>query len=60
MKPSFVRLLENCLFPDDVLKPEAELDALLIAKVKQDVSHAKLDSWIAATIAELTDEKRAA
>jgi hypothetical protein len=58
---NFARLPENSLFPDDALRPElSELDALMIAKARQDVSHHKLDNWIAATIAELSDNKRAA
>jgi hypothetical protein len=61
MKPNFVGLLESFLFADDALKSElGELDALRIAKARQDVSHEKLDKWIAATIAELSDGKHAA
>jgi hypothetical protein len=58
MRPNRVRLPENFLFPDRALR--ADLDALKIAKARQDVSHQKLDRWIAAAIAELSDEKRAA
>jgi hypothetical protein len=58
MKPNRVRLPENFLFPDDASKPD--LDALTTAKARQDVSHQKLDKWIAAAIAELRDEKRVA
>ena len=61
MRPNFVRLLEDYLFPDETLRPELlELDALRIAKARQDLSHDKLDKWIATTIAGLSDEKRAA
>lgn len=61
MKPNFVQLLESFLFANDTLKSEiGEIDALRIAKAKQDVSHDKLDKWIVATIAELSEEKRAA
>jgi hypothetical protein len=58
MRPIGVRLSENLLFPDDALRPD--LDALKTAKARWDVSHQKLDSWIAAAVAELSDEKRAA
>jgi len=53
MRPNSVRLPENILFPDDALKPD--LDALKMAKARQDGSHQKLDQWIAAAIAELSD-----
>lgn len=56
MRPNHVRLPENFLFPDGASKPD--LDALKTAKARQDVSHQKLDTWIAAAIAELSDEKR--
>jgi hypothetical protein len=55
MRPNRVRLPENFLFPDGASKPD--LDALKTAKARQDVSHQKLDTWIAAAIAELSDEK---
>jgi hypothetical protein len=58
MRSNRVRLPENFLFPDGALKPD--LDALKTAKARQDVSHQKLDKWIAAAIAELRDEKRVA
>jgi hypothetical protein len=58
MKPNCVRLPENFLFPAGASKPD--LDALQTAKARQDVSHQKLDKWIAAAIAELRDEKRVA
>jgi hypothetical protein len=54
MRPNGVRPPENLLFPDGMLKPE--LDALRIAQARQDLSHRKLDRWIAATIAELRDK----
>ncbi len=53
MRPNSVRLPENFLFPDDALR--SDLDALRIAKTRQDGSHQKLDKWIAAAIAELSD-----
>jgi hypothetical protein len=56
MRPNHVRLPENFLFPEGASKPD--LDALKAAKARQDVSYQKLDTWIAATIAELSDEKR--
>ena len=58
MKPNRVRQPENFLFPAGASKPD--LDALQTAKARQDVSHQKLDKWIAAAIAELRDEKRVA
>ena len=58
MKPNRVRLPKNSLFPDGASRPD--LDALRTAKARWDVSHQKLDSWIAAAVAELSDEKRAA
>ena len=56
MRPNRVRLPENFLFPEGASKPD--LDALKTAKARQDVSYQKLDTWIAAAIAELSDEKR--
>jgi hypothetical protein len=56
MRPNRARLPENFLFPDGASKPD--LDALKTAKARQDVSHQKLDTWISAAIAELSDEKR--
>jgi hypothetical protein len=56
MRPNHVRLPENFLFPEGASKPD--LDALKTAKARQDVSYQKLDTWIAAAIAELSDEKR--
>ena len=53
MESNGVRLPDNLLFPDDSSRPD--LDALRIAKARQDISHRKLDRWIAAAIAELRD-----
>jgi hypothetical protein len=56
MRPNDVRLPANSLAPDEASR--SDLDAL--RKARQDVSHQKLDKWIAAAIAELSDQKRAA
>jgi hypothetical protein len=53
MKPNGIGLPENLLFPDDPARPD--LDALRMAKARQDVSHQRLDRWIADAIAELSD-----
>jgi hypothetical protein len=58
MRPNGIRLPENSLSPDDA--PGPDLEALKIAKTKQDVSHQKLDKWFADAIAALSDEVRAA
>jgi hypothetical protein len=58
MRSNRVRLPENSLAPDEALRPD--LSDLKIAKARQDVSHQKLDKWIATAIAELRDEKRVA
>jgi hypothetical protein len=58
MRSNAVRLPANSLAPDEALRPD--LSDLKIAKARQDVSHQKLDKWIAAAIAELSNEKRAA
>ena len=58
MRSNDVRLPANSLAPDEALRPD--LSDLKIAKARQDVSHQKLDQWIAAAIAELSDQKRAA
>ena len=58
MRPNGVRLPANSLAPDEASR--SDLDALNKAKARQDVSHQKLDKWIAAAIAELSDQKRAA
>jgi hypothetical protein len=61
MRTNFVRLLENSLALDDAWRAElTELDALKMAKARQDVSHHRLEKWIAAAIAELSDERRTA
>jgi hypothetical protein len=57
MGSNSARLPENLLFADDA---PTDLDALKTAKARQDLSHRKLDKWIAAAIAELSDEKRVA
>jgi hypothetical protein len=53
MRPNIVRLPRNVLFSDEISKPD--LDALRMAKARQDGSHQTLDQWIAAAIAELSD-----
>jgi hypothetical protein len=58
MKSDGVRLPANSLAPEEALR--LDLSDLKIAKARQDVSHQKLDKWIAAAIAELSDQKRAA
>ncbi len=60
MTPSFVRLLEDFLSSDESRPRRPDLDALMMAKARQDMSHDKLDKWIAATIAELSDKEHAA
>ena len=57
MGPNFVDLLESFLFPDE--PPQlalADLDALMKAKARQDASYNRLDTWLAATITELSDQ----
>jgi hypothetical protein len=58
MKPNRVRLPKDVLFPDDTSRPDIE--ALETAKARQDMSHQKLDRFIAAALAELGGEDRAA
>ena len=58
MGSNALSVLENAFTPDVALRPD--LSDLKTAKARQDVSHQKLDKWIAAAIAELSDEKRAA
>lgn len=58
MKPDRVRLPKNVLFSDDAWRPD--LEALETAKARQDMSHQKLDKFIAAALAELSGEERAA
>jgi len=58
MRPNRVHLRDDCFVPDDASKPD--LDALEIAKARQNLSHQKLEKFIAAALAELSDEVRAA
>jgi hypothetical protein len=58
MKPSRVRLPKNVLFSDDARRPD--LTALETAKARQDISHQKLDKFIAAALAELSGDDRVA
>ena len=58
MKPNRVRLPKDVLFPDGASRPD--LEALETAKARQDMSHQKLDRFIAAALAELGGEDRAA
>jgi hypothetical protein len=58
MRPKSVRLRENSLSSDD--SSETELEALKTAKARQDISHQNLDEFIAAALAELNREDRAA
>jgi len=61
MKPHFARLLANILFADsepNAAKSEsAESATEMAAKARQRCDN--LDKWLAATIVELSDEKRA-
>jgi hypothetical protein len=58
MRPNDIHSREDSLFPDDASRPD--LEALETAKARQDVSHQKLDKFIAAALAELSGEDRAA
>ena len=58
MRPNDIHSREDSLFPDDASRPD--LEALETAKATQDVSHQKLDKFIAAALAELSGEDRAA
>ena len=58
LREDFLHLREDSLFPDDASRPD--LEALETAKARQDVSHQKLDKFIAAALAELSGEDRAA
>jgi hypothetical protein len=58
LREDSLRLREDSLFPDDAPRPD--LEALETAKARQDVSHQKLDKFIAAALAELSGEDRAA
>jgi hypothetical protein len=63
MKPNFARLLENILFAAERPRTSEppETDAEVIAKSRRNVAASdKLDKWLVATIAELSDRKRAA
>ena len=56
MKPDRVRLPKNVLFSGK--EPRPDLEALEMAKARQDHSHQKLDKFIKATLAELGSEDR--
>jgi hypothetical protein len=71
MKPTRVRLPKNTLFQGDAFRGDAfqrdafrgdasrpDLEALATAKARQDASHRKLDKFITAALAELSDEDR--
>jgi hypothetical protein len=58
MKQASVRSHED--FSISISDDPADLDALETAKARQDMSHQKLDRFIAAALAELSDEYRAA
>ena len=57
MRPASFRLPKNTLFQGDATRPD--LDALEMAKARQDESHQKLDKFIKAALSELGGEKRA-
>jgi hypothetical protein len=57
MRPNGVRLREDSLLPNDASRPD--LEALETAKAVQDESHQKLDRFIVAALAELSDQDRA-
>ena len=58
MKPNLVPSRDDSLVPDDTSKPD--LVGLETAKARQDLSHQKLERFIAEALAELSDEVRAA
>jgi hypothetical protein len=58
MKPNLVPLRDDSSVPDDASKPD--LVGLETAKARQDLSHQKLERFIAEALAELSDEVRAA
>jgi hypothetical protein len=58
MKPNRVSLRDGSFVSDDASKPD--LDSLETAKARQDLSHQKLERFIAEALAELSDEVRAA
>jgi hypothetical protein len=51
------RLGEELSIPDEMSRPEGE--AFETAKARQELSHQKLDQFIAAALAELNDDERA-
>lgn len=53
-----VSLREDLSVPDDASGPDLEF--LETAKARQNLSHQKLEQFIAAALAELSDEVRAA
>ena len=58
MKPNLVPLRDDSSVPADASKPD--LVGLEKAKARQDLSHQKLERFIAEALAELSDEVRAA
>ena len=58
MRPKSVRLRDNSLSSDEASK--SELEALKTAKARQDISYQNLDEFIAAALAELNRQDRAA
>ena len=58
MKPNLVPLRDGSPIPDYASKPD--LVGLETAKARQDLSHQKLERFIAEALAELSDEVRAA
>ena len=58
MKPNLVPLRDDSFVPGDASKPD--LVGLEKAKARQDLSHQKLERFIAEALAELSDEVRAA
>ncbi|HTA98921.1 MAG TPA: hypothetical protein VK804_00455 [Bradyrhizobium sp.] len=58
MKPNHVHLRDDSSVPDDASK--SDLDTLETAKARQDLSHQKLERFIAEALAELSDDVRAA
>ena len=57
MTPNHDRLGDEHSNPDQMSRPEGE--AFETAKARQDLSHQKLDNFIAAALAELNDDERA-
>jgi hypothetical protein len=58
MRPKSVDFQKNLRSPDDASRQE--LEALKAAKAEQDISHQKLDRFIADALAELSRDDRAA